>query len=134
MIRLVVTGGRNFRDVRYVESHLDHLLDQFGIVELIQGEASGVDTICKNWAIKNNIPVSSVPAEWDNLDVKPLRIKRNIYGKEYNVMAGANRNQKMLDDSPQPDYGIVFPGGKGTNDMRNRMLKKGIPTWDVRDY
>lgn len=133
-IRLVVTGGRDFKDVTFIEERLDHLLNEYGICEVIQGEANGVDSICKNWAIKRGVPVRCVPAEWDNLNVKPLRIKRNRYGKEYNVMAGTIRNQKMLDDYPQPDYAVVFPGGRGTNDMRRRIYSKNIIVWDLFEH
>ncbi|MBB4235073.1 hypothetical protein GGD57_001631 [Rhizobium esperanzae] len=82
---------------------------------LIEGEARGLDVRAKAWAQRRGIVVDPYPADWDNL------------GKA----AGGIRNQWMIDDG-KPDYGMVFPGGRGTADMRRRLIAAGISFEEVR--
>jgi hypothetical protein len=66
---VVVTGGRDFTDRDAVWAALTALHVQHPITELIEGEASGVDTFCREWAEQFNIPVRRCPAEWGDLTV-----------------------------------------------------------------
>lgn len=54
---IVVTGGRDFNDRTAVFSALGLLHKQFPITELIEGGASGVDNLCKQWAQLHGIHV-----------------------------------------------------------------------------
>jgi hypothetical protein len=62
--------------------------------------STGVDTLAKNWAIKNNIPQKPYPANWTDFS-SPCIIKFGKFGK-YNALAGNKRNKFMLEDS-KPD-------------------------------
>ena len=125
---IVVTGGRDFNDRTAVFSALEILHKQFPITELIEGGASGVDNLCKQWAQLHSIPVRSCPAAWDDLTVPGAVVKQGKHGA-YNAVAGHQRNQAMLESEPRPTYGVVFPGGRGTADMHRRMLKAGLTVW-----
>lgn len=125
---VVVTGGRDFTDRDAVWAALTALHAQHPITELIEGEASGVDTLCREWAEIYNIPVRRCPADWSDLTVPGAVIKQGKHGP-YNAVAGHQRNQSMLEGEPRPTYGVVFPGGRGTADMHRRMLKAGLTVW-----
>lgn len=108
-MRVVVTGGRDFTDKDFVWKHLDHVHQKTPIALLIQGDARGVDRLCRDWAIYNHVPVEDCPADWDTL------------GKR----AGYIRNQSMIDNY-HPELCVVYPGGRGTADMVGRVRKASI--------
>lgn len=62
---VVVTGGRDYNDRGAVWYALTQLNNKHPITELIEGEASGVDTLCREWAEQFNIPVRRCPAARD---------------------------------------------------------------------
>jgi hypothetical protein len=114
-MRLVVTGGRDYSDTAAAFAALDDLHACKPITVLIQGEARGLDARAKNWAFRRGVPCASFAAQWD----------------KYDKDAGGIRNQQMIDEG-KPDYGLVFPGGYGTADMRRRLVAAGIPFEDVK--
>lgn len=69
------------------------------ITEIIEGGATGADTIAGWWAGVNQVTRTTVPANW----------------KKHGKSAGPIRNQAML--ALRPDLVIAFPGGKGTKQM-----------------
>lgn len=110
MTRICVTGGRAFNDLGFVWSSLDAFNYTHGpISELGHGDADGVDNLCKLWAEYNDVPHVPYPADWDTHD----------------LAAGTIRNGEMLDDF-QPQYLLVFPGGRGTTNCAKQARKKGI--------
>lgn len=80
---------------------------------VIEGEASGADTLGREVATELGIPVLPFPAQWSR------------YGRA----AGPIRNQQMLDEG-RPDLVLVFhhnlETSKGTRDMLNRARRAGI--------
>ncbi|MBY3434852.1 DUF2493 domain-containing protein [Rhizobium laguerreae] len=129
-MRLVVTGGRDYRDTARVFSALDELHERRPITLLIEGEADGLDKRARVWAIRNGVPVQPCPAPWDDIDHPDAVVRYSRSGKPYDVTAGTRRNQGMIDEW-QPDFGLVFPGGVGTADMRRRLVAAGIPFEEV---
>jgi hypothetical protein len=114
-MKVLVFGGRDFIDEKFIFRVLDKLHVEYGpFTCLVEGEARGVDTIAKKWAKKCGLKVKKHPANW------------KLYGKA----AGAIRNQEMLDEN-KIDLAIAFPGGRGTTDMTNRVLKKKILLFQV---
>jgi hypothetical protein len=114
-MRLVVTGGRDYCDTARIFAALDELHARRPITTLIEGEARGLDIRAKAWAQRRGIAVDPYPADWA------------VLGKD----AGPVRNQWMI-DLGKPDYGLVFPGGTGTADMRRRLVAAGVPFEEVR--
>lgn len=103
MKKIIVTGGRDFSDRNTVY----RVLDQVNPDIIIHGNAKGVDTLCKEWAIEKGKKEVAYNAKW------------NLHGK----IAGPLRNREMVCDNLDANLGIVFPGGKGTQDCFKQMLK-----------
>lgn len=133
-MRLIVSGSRSIRDYDKVALVLNHLLAQIitqglTIDELIEGEAFGVDLLAKRWAIESKIPVKPFLADWDNLEGVPEgKIRVNSQGKKYNVAAGYERNQRMIDYANPEDVFVAIWDGEsgGTDDCVARAKKKGL--------
>lgn len=110
-IRLGVTGGRGYDDPLHVAAALNTIHSQFGIKTLVEGGATGLDTLARVWAKGRDIAVETHAADW------------NKHGKA----AGPIRNGEMVEVI---DALAVFPGGRGTDDMRRRAHKKGLPIYE----
>lgn len=137
-MRVLVYGGRTFRDAGLLWRRLDILLSealQFNDpLTIIQGESGtyvngraflGADLLGKQWAIDNEVPHLDFPAAWKDFEAKPCIIVHGQYGP-YNRLAGHNRNRRMLVEG-QPDLAIECKGKSGTLDMRTRLLKAKVP-------
>jgi hypothetical protein len=114
-MRLLVCGGRDYRDGDTVFRELDRLCLERGPVDcLIHGAATGADSIAALWAEYARIKCKAYPAQWTK------------HGKA----AGPLRNQQMLDEA-RPDFVVAFPGGRGTADMVRRARKAGVPVLEI---
>ncbi len=78
-LRVVVAGSRDIVDKKLVFRLLDN--SKFDIYQVVCGCAKGIDSLGREWAIKNRIRVKEFPAEWEK------------YGKR----AGMLRNKEMVD-------------------------------------
>jgi YspA, cpYpsA-related SLOG family len=113
-MRLIVCGGRDFKDKAKMSRHLDNMLVRFRIDCIIEGEASGADSMARDWAEYNDIPVMKFPANWSK------------YGKA----AGPIRNKEMINEG-DPDYGLAFydrpkEESRGTKNMVEQLKNAGI--------
>ena len=106
---VVVTGGRDFEDVAFIENCLDDFHEANTIVALFHGAANGVDTICGSWAWKNGLAMFECKANW----------------KTYPKAAGPIRNHWMKDFSGASHL-LAFPGKKGTAHMIEACRKHGM--------
>lgn len=104
-MKIIVTGGRNYNDY----DKLAKILSNFNINLIIQGGASGADSLAKEYAKQNNIPCETIWANW------------HTYGKS----AGPKRNLEMLKKFPDALV-VAFPGGKGTKDCVNKAISLGM--------
>jgi hypothetical protein len=125
-IKLLVFGGRNYKDYTHAYKVLDFFLQNYTADEIliVQGDALGADKIGKDYAIEKGMDHDDYPADWNNLDVERCVVKYNKYGKPYNAIAGHNRNADMEKVST---HGLGFWDQKstGTKDMRDRLKKAG---------
>lgn len=129
-MRLIVTGGRDYCETAHIFFALDDLHERKTVSVLIEGEADGLDVRAKAWARQRGIDIDPYPAPWDDLHHPDAVVRFRRDGTPYDVNAGPRRNQQMIDDG-KPDYGMVFPGGRGTADMRRRLITAGIPFEEV---
>ena len=106
-MRVLVCGGRDYRDRDAVYRELDALLPQMGA--LMSGGAPGADTLAWDWGWSRNFHCERYMADW----------------KTHGRAAGPIRNQRMLDEG-KPDLVVAFPGGRGTADMVRRAEAAGI--------
>jgi len=110
-MRYVVTGGRNNRNLAAVRKTISALP---GDATVVNGGASGIDTLCADFARSIGLNVETINAEWAK------------YGKA----AGHIRNAKMLETA---DYLIAFNGGRGTADCVRQARAKGIPVIEAEE-
>lgn len=115
-IRVLVCGGRDYRNWPCLSGVLDRLHAENEFVEVIHGAAPGADTLADSWARSRGIPTRRFIALWQT------------EGKA----AGPLRNQRMLDEG-RPDMVIIFPGGKGTADMTRRAKAACLRVIEVGD-
>ena len=109
-LRVLVCGGRRYRDNAAVWGKLNLLHADKGIAAIIQGGAAGADMLAEKWAVANDIPCMTFRADWD----------------AHGPAAGPIRNQAMLVRG-KPDLVVAFPGGKGTADMVWQATNAGVP-------
>jgi len=112
-MRVLVCGGRNYRDVKSVFTALDDLDPRPSLV--IHGGANGADACAGEWARKRSVECKVYHADWH----------------KHGRAAGPIRNQKMLEHG-SPDVVIAFPGGSGTADMMRRAHEAGIIVVEVK--
>lgn len=110
-MRVLVCGGRDFRDRLSVVQQLDAIkLDcRHDCLTIIQGGATGADELARDWCYARCIPYLNYPANWHR------------DGRA----AGPIRNQRMIDNE-SPNLVVAFPGGRGTDDMIRRAEMAGI--------
>ena len=114
MMRVLVCGGRSYRDIVRVFSVLDKLHREAGIECLIQGGAKGADRLAYEWAGQSSVPTETYEADWEN----------------QGSFAGPARNKRMLDEG-KPDLVIAFPGGRGTADMVRKARRAGVEVVEI---
>lgn len=113
--RLIVCGGRDWRDAVAVDCVLTVARERSGIAMIITGGAKGADSLAARWAHANAIPYLTVPANWD----------------AHGDAAGPIRNQIMLDMMGEMLDGVIaFPGGRGTAHMCKIAREAGVPVWE----
>lgn len=108
-MRIIVCGGRHFRDRLWLYAGLDRLHELAPITELIEGGADGADRFAGEWADAMKISHTVVPARW------------SAYGKR----AGYVRNAEMIE--LRPDYVLAAPGGPGTAMMVAIAQQRAVP-------
>lgn len=113
MKRVLVTGGRNYRDRETVYRTLDALALTGGIAEVIHGAATGADALAHQWCMSREVQVVRCPADW----------------KQHGNAAGPIRNRAML--AHRPDLVVAFPGGKGTADMVKQARRACVDVIEV---
>ncbi len=132
-IKLIVAGGRKFKDYQYLKKCLDFMLQNYETneVQIVCGEAEGADLLGRRYAESLGINVASFPAEWDNFEKEPCKIVTR-YGRTYNCLAGYNRNKEM---GVYATHLVAFwNGSNGTKQMIDYMTSLGKPVkifkWD----
>lgn len=109
--KIIVCGGRDYNDMKFIWQCLDHMLERGPVAMVIHGGAEGADQYAGAWAFQRCIPCLSVPANWG----------------EHGKAAGPIRNRQMLE--LVVDGVVAFPGGVGTADMIKQAQEAGVPVW-----
>lgn len=108
---IVISGGRHWTDKEFVWRHMDLQRKRLGFRTVIHGDCpTGVDRFVRLWCRARHVMQRPYPADWDNLG----------------DAAGTLRNQQMIDEEPEIEHALIFPGGSGTMDMARRCRKAGI--------
>ena len=130
-MRVLVCGGRDYSDMACVFETLDTLAASYSIDLIIHGKATGADQWADNWAVKNNVPVFALAANWLDLTAVPAIIRTRFDGSHYNAAAGWQRNQRLLEEG-KPNLVVAFPGGSGTADMVKRARAANVEVLAIK--
>jgi hypothetical protein len=114
--RVIFSGPRDATVVDDVETVLRNLFTRNPQIEIVVGDAPGVDGIVRDWAVRNSVPIKVFRADW------------NKNGRA----AGPMRNKRMA------EYGtslvaFQYLGRKtpGTQSMIREAAKKQLHTMIV---
>lgn len=130
--RVGIVGSRNLENYKIFSSivydTIYHLLRKTNVDSMIiSGDAkTGADRMAKDFADNNGFEYDGFPADWGNLNVPNVRVKVNQWGKEYNALAGFNRNTDIVENS---DFLILFWDGEssGTEDTLEKTMAAKKP-------
>lgn len=108
-MRTIIAGSRTCTDMQYLLEAIAHF--DFDITVVIGGEAPGVDTLGKEWALAHHIPYEGYPANWGK------------YGKK----AGYHRNRQMRDEGKADALIALWDGvSPGTKNMIQLAYEGGL--------
>ena len=114
-MKVIIAGGRDYWFVHADYAWLDEIKERFRalghqIEEVVHGDAPGADRCAGVWALSRLIPQKKFPADW------------NHHGRA----AGPIRNRAMAEFVGDSGVCILFPGGRGTENMREEAEKQGL--------
>jgi len=113
---VIVAGGRNLVSTREISLAVEELLLKLGAEAVVSGCARGGDAIGEQAAFALGLTVLKYPAVWVIPDSNGT-VDRT---------AGFKRNEQMAQVA---DALIALPGGRGTDDMVRRAIRKGMPVY-----
>lgn len=141
-MRVIVTGGRDFRQDWVVFNALAHVYaedrPEGEWLWVVHGAAKGADEHASVWAYSwhragRNVYWEEHPAKWSapcRETCAPNHRRRRRNGTTYCPAAGNYRNQEMIDAGA--DLVLAFPGGSGTADCVRRARAAGIEVREIR--
>jgi len=106
MSKVVIAGGRYERLNEERTLELQRNCSLHSVTHVVTGGSKGIDVDAHKWAKAQGYETTVVPAMWA------------IHGSS----AGPRRNAIMAD---MADFGILFPGGKGTANMEDQLSVRG---------
>ena len=113
-LRVLVCGGRDYRDRPALWAALDVIHAETPIGLVIQGEAPGADRLASMWAAGRRVDCAGFAADWTR------------YGKA----AGPIRNRRMIEEG-RPHLVVAFPGKKGTANMVSQARAAGVTVREI---
>jgi len=112
-----VCGGRGYRDALKVAEAMEREIRPGDVV--VTGAATGADSLARAWAKAKGHQIIDVPALWN-------------WRGFADVDRGAGHKRNAVIAALPLRLMIVFPGGRGTDDMRKKALDATIEIRDVR--
>jgi hypothetical protein len=116
MFKVIIAGGRDFKDFNHLCEVVDHMLQNKDDIEVVSGTAMGADQLGEKYAKECGYALKEFPADWE----------------EFGKAAGHIRNRQMGDYA---DALIAFWDGKskGTKGMieyaRTKDLQVAVVTY-----
>lgn len=113
-MKVIVAGGRNYKPDINAERWLADMLLSNNTKEVVSGTCTGADVFGEVVAEMLGINIKRFYPEW----------------KKYGKMAGPFRNEKM---AKYADMCILFPGGKGTLNMKVHAKHYGLKIIEYKE-
>ena len=89
-MKVIVAGGRDFKNYKLLKCTLDNFQQEYGnITEVVSGTAKGVDKLGEQYANENNIHIKRFVPDWEGLGKKAGHVRNRQmgdYAKEHNGM------------------------------------------------
>jgi hypothetical protein len=139
-MRVIIAGSRSFKDYPLLEKECKRIFHEINAPKdtiIISGKADGADTLGECFAERHDYKIKDFPADWNNLDARPCYIKVNRNGREYNSLAGFNRNENMAvyaaEDEQCEAYLICFRvnHSPGSGDMIARAKRHNLKVFEI---
>lgn len=126
---LLIAGGRDFTPQPHHWQWLDEFQRhqaRFGdpAKEVVNGGALGADRFAAEWAKKNSIGVIWFPAEWSKYGNRAGPIRNGVMA-DYLLSANRRTGESVAV--------ILFPGGRGTQNMHDQARSREITIYDWRE-
>jgi len=118
-IRVLVAGSRGFTDYNLFSKYISLIVKDFPDVIFVTGECHcGPDNMIIEYCKEFGYLYEGYPAAWHDIGV-PGAIIKTKNGRQYNAVAGHQRNQTMAEVS---DFFAIFwdVESPGTKDMMKR--------------
>ena len=107
-MKVIVAGGRDFKDYDLLKSTLDSFQQEYGnITEVVSGGARGSDKLGEQYANENNIPIKRFVPDWNGLGKKAGFVRNRQMGdytKEHNGMLVAFWDKQSKGTKGMIDY------------------------------
>ena len=114
MERVLICGDRYWESFQLILDELSKIQQERGVEAVIEGEATGADTLGRLAAERLGIPVEKYPADW----------------RKYGLRAGYVRNAQMLKEG-RPTYVLAFhefiEKSKGTKMVVELARRAAVP-------
>jgi hypothetical protein len=119
-MRVIIAGGRDFTPTPTQKEWVVGVLADIRASEVVSGGCQGADRFGEEIARERGIPIKRFPADW----------------KRYGKPAGPRRNEIMAEYATSAGACILFPGGRGTADMKARAIAHGLKVieWDNKGH
>jgi hypothetical protein len=114
-MKTIIAGSRSITDLADVVRAIELSTWEDLITEVVCGMAPGADMLGYKWAKSKGIPITEMPADWDQ------------FGKK----AGYKRNWQMADYAGEDALVIIVWDGTstGSRSMRNIARAHGMQTF-----
>ena len=107
-MKVVVAGGRDFKDYDLLKSTLDNFQQKYGdITEVVSGGARGSDKLGEKYANENNTSIKRFVPDWEGLGKKAGFVRNKQmgdYAKEHNGMLVAFWDRQSKGTKGMIDY------------------------------
>ncbi len=125
-MRVIIAGGRDFKDYAQLCRVCDDILPEFENVSIVSGRCRGADRLGERYAEERGYKIKRMPADWNDMS-EPCIVGYRKDGSTYNKCAGFKRNTKMAKHS---DGLIAFWNNKsrGTKNMISEARKEELMT------
>lgn len=82
MNKIIVAGSRNFQDYTLLKQKLDHILKNLDGIEIVSGNARGVDRLGERYAQEKRYRLKLFPANWAKYG-KSAGYRKNLVMQNY---------------------------------------------------
>ena len=107
-MKVIVAGGRDFKDYELLKCTLDNFQQEYAnITEVVSGGARGSDKLGEKYANENTIPIKRFVPDWEGLGKKAGFVRNRQmgdYAKEHNGMLVAFWDRQSKGTKGMIDY------------------------------